>query len=288
MTSVFVQTELPSQVIYVDDGSTDDSVGIARSFEDKGLIVALNEGPKGIPYSRNKALSLCQRDWVAVLDADDIWRPDKLAKQVSYLGSHPNVGLIGSFATILFGSQELGEIAAPCDNRKIKEQEIFRNCFVHSSVIFRKELADKVGGYSDFAAAQDYDLMLKIGETTEVANLPEALVVHRISSTTISVARRGVQNHYARLAQKNAIQRRGIRFDIVLKTKIALHRTYQKIVSFDPAIHWGVHQLLAGDCVQGRALLKDGQRRSFKGRIIASIFRMIPDAVYRSAVRWIS
>ena len=194
LESVYSQSRPVDEVVYLDDGSTDGSVSIAERYMDRGLILLRNEITQGIPSSRNRAARECTSDWIAVLDADDRWHCEKNARQLAFLEAHPEIGLLGTFAHLIDEKgRTLGTITTSCTDEEIKQRELISNCFVHSSVVFRRDMFDRVGGYADLAAAQDYDLMLKLSEVTRVGNLPEPLTEHRIGSDTTSVRRRQTQ-----------------------------------------------------------------------------------------------
>jgi len=91
LQSIFNQDYQPMEVIVVDDGSTDGSAGIAKSFKNIRYIYQANQGPSA---ARNTGITISQGDFIAFLDADDMWMPDKLSLQISYLLNHPDVGFV--------------------------------------------------------------------------------------------------------------------------------------------------------------------------------------------------
>lgn len=102
--SVLAQTMLPREVILVDDGSTDDSVSIAEAFG--GLVRVIRQRNQGESIARNRGIESALGEWVAFLDADDLWQPEKLEKQFSLLAP----GVIGSYTPYRqFGNCITGE-----------------------------------------------------------------------------------------------------------------------------------------------------------------------------------
>jgi glycosyltransferase involved in cell wall biosynthesis len=286
LDSIYSQTRPVDEVVYLDDGSGDNSVTIAERYVARGLILLRNLSSQGIPAARNRAASACQNTWIAVLDADDRWREDKNALQLAYLERHPHVGLLGSYAYVLGdGSQRLGVITTPTVDAEIKHRELISNCFVHSSVVFRRDIFQRVGGYSDLAAAQDYDLMLKLSEHVQVANLSEPLVDHRIGIGSVTVRKRRTQRACTQAARQNAYRRRAKTPRLRDRTEIILHRVYSFIVLFDPQVHWGLHQLCLGNAAAGRSLLRRARSGSLRSFVTASLSLLIPNAVYRVVAR---
>lgn len=91
LQSIFNQDYQPIEVIVVDDGSTDSSAKIAKSFKNIQYIYQANQGPSA---ARNTGITISQGEFIAFLDADDMWTPDKLSLQISYLLNHPGVGFV--------------------------------------------------------------------------------------------------------------------------------------------------------------------------------------------------
>ena len=146
--SVLGQTHPVSELWYVDDASDDDSAALARSYAAAGVKVLVNESHQGIFESRNRAVSQCTGEWVGVLDADDTWAPDKLEQQLSRIEVQPELVLVGGFAQIVDEDLEaLGVITCPLSDSAIKNRELVHNCFVHSTVLFKRALFEAVGGY---------------------------------------------------------------------------------------------------------------------------------------------
>lgn len=83
--SVINQTYTNWELIIVDDCSSDNSVELIRSFDDSRIRIYINEVNSGAAYSRNYALRKAKGRWIAFLDSDDLWHPDKLSKQVSFM-----------------------------------------------------------------------------------------------------------------------------------------------------------------------------------------------------------
>src|SRR5262249_14220911 len=99
--SVLNQTCPVHEVIVVDDGSTDRTANIAESFG--GLVYVIRQNNAGASVARNRALDQVSGDFIAFLDADDLWEPHKLERQIAYLAGHPEVGTVAS-SFLVFGA----------------------------------------------------------------------------------------------------------------------------------------------------------------------------------------
>jgi glycosyltransferase involved in cell wall biosynthesis len=98
ITSIFAQDYRSIEVIVVDDGSIDDSAQVAKSFKDIRYMFQQNSGPAA---ARNSGINSANGDFIAFLDSDDLWMPDKLSLQTNYLHNHPDIGLVFAHRRIL-------------------------------------------------------------------------------------------------------------------------------------------------------------------------------------------
>jgi glycosyltransferase involved in cell wall biosynthesis len=130
--------------------------------------------------------------YVAIMDADDLCYPDRLAKQIAYLDAHPKVGVLGSWARFVTESGEPVLYFRPPTDPDTLRRVLFLNSNVsHSTCVFRTEALRRVGVFSDrYPAAEDYELVRRIATRFDIANLPEFLLDYRISPGGISVRRR--------------------------------------------------------------------------------------------------
>lgn len=192
--SILNQSFRDFELLIVNDGSTDNTVDIIKSFDDPRIRLIENESNQGLGFTRNVALKEAQGKFLAVLDADDIAFPDRLEKQVSHLQANPCVAVLGSYAFVINKNGErTGElITLQQDSNRLKALLLLSNSFVHSSVMMRTSVFREVGGYPNHPVAQDYALFAKIALKYEVENMPEYLVEYRIHDTNISLRKKNV------------------------------------------------------------------------------------------------
>jgi glycosyltransferase involved in cell wall biosynthesis len=209
--SILNQTFKDFEFLIIDDGSTDSSAEIIRSYTDSRIRLIQNEKNIGLTRSLNKGLKLAQGEYIARMDADDISLPERLKKQVKYLDNHPEIGVLGTrFFEIDMNGNVRREICIPLDKRNIEKQLYRVNCFCHSSTMMRMSCIKKVGLYDEtLKYAQDYELWLRMIDVCEVQNHPELLHKWRYNTRTgISVKKSSKQNKNAEEIRKKHIKRK--------------------------------------------------------------------------------
>jgi hypothetical protein len=171
------------ELVAVDDGSTDASGEILAEYAaaDPRVVVHRQENA-GVGAALNKGLELARAPLVARLDADDLSLPGRLERQHRFLRDHPEVGMVGGQAAIIdLDGREVAEARYPLDDAAIREQLKRTTAFIHSSVMIRRSVLDRTGGYrSPFDGAEDLDLWLRVAACTQLAHLPEKVVAYRI------------------------------------------------------------------------------------------------------------
>jgi glycosyltransferase involved in cell wall biosynthesis len=206
--SVLGQTLADLELIVVDDGSTDATPALLAAVPDPRLVV--ERVPRGgLTRALNRALGRARGPLVARLDADDWALPVRLERQRAYLEAHPEVGLLGTGARVVDEfDRDVGLIRPPEEDRAIRRALIRRNPFVHSSVMLRRALVSRAGGYDDsFEVAQDYDLWLRLSGLTRMANLAEPLVIRRLVAGRVTAARDDARLRAEARARWRAVRR---------------------------------------------------------------------------------
>jgi len=186
--SVLRQTFTDLEVLLVDDGSTDASRAIVQGYDDPRIRMISNDKNQGVVYSRNKGVQEAKAPLVAVLDADDIAVPDRIASQYAYMNSHPQLMMVGGHAEVINAEgKPTGEYyKMPTGTAAVPIELLFRNVFVNSTVVFRKQAVQTIGGYEGWAYAEDYRLAFRLAERFPVDNLDKVLVQYRLHDQNIS------------------------------------------------------------------------------------------------------
>jgi len=182
--SVQKQTFLNWEHIIADNGSTDRTVEIIRQFLTDERIKLVIESKKGRSRARNTAFAHCKGKYIANIDSDDLWRSDKLEKQVALLRSTPKVGLVYTGVEIIDESGTSVKTIKPVDitARPLEYLLTVKNPIVHSSVIIRRE-AFSDGKYQDekIEDADEYIVYLKTFLMyNEIGFIGEPLTKYRV------------------------------------------------------------------------------------------------------------
>lgn len=188
INSILMQTYKDFEFIIVDDGSTDASPLILKRFTDKRIKILTNIIKKGLTKSLNIALNVSRGEYIARMDDDDIARKDRLERQINFLSSHKEIGVVGSWVRLVDkNGKEIGLLKFPCKNTAIIKKIFLYNPIRHSTVLFRKNLIKKYGKYdSDLDGAEDYDLWLRLAKKTKLANIALPLLSYRIHKDRVS------------------------------------------------------------------------------------------------------
>lgn len=189
LDSILQQTCTDFELIIINDGSRDDSAAIIAEVEDPRIRYFEQENI-GLAATLNRAISLSRGAYLARQDQDDISYPTRFEKQLRFLGEHPACGMVGTWAEIWQEEQKTGKSHRhPADNATLQFELLFNNPFVHSSVMIRREVFDKVGLYCTDSSRQppeDYEMWSRIARRYQVANIPEVLHVYRGTGTGMS------------------------------------------------------------------------------------------------------
>jgi len=182
--SVFAQTYPNWELILLDDGSTDNTLQLARSIHDSRVRVYTNEKNLGRSVSLNKLTSLAKGKYIARMDSDDICSPSRLEKQVQFLEAHPHVDAVST------GICYLDEYDNPVGHAYLpeKHEDICRNPsggirICHGALLARTDWYKKNAYDESIRYAVDFDFFLRSYEHSIFANLPQVLYYYKLSSS---------------------------------------------------------------------------------------------------------
>jgi glycosyltransferase involved in cell wall biosynthesis len=202
--SALAQDGVPLRVIVVDDGSTDDTAAIARSYGSP--VIVISQANQGLPAARNSGIAVSTAPYLALLDSDDIWEPGKLAQQVALLQARPEAGLVFTDMIVFSGEfqvEEDGYLLTTPEYARLKRaplgddgyllpeaagQTVMRyNFMCPSSVLLRREAIVGVHGFDKaFRVCEDIECWMRILRAWRAISIERRLVRYRRWSGNIS------------------------------------------------------------------------------------------------------
>lgn len=193
LDSVLDQTYEDWELLAVNDcGSRDGSADIVRVYERKDPRIKLvqNEQRLGLAESLNKGFRLAKGEYLARLDADDIARPDRFAKQVAFMDAHPDIGVCGTYQRH-FGAGK-GWVHRPPEKPEDMKAALLFHCNIcHSTLMLRRSVFVEQGLFYDGGYyAEDFELWSRAILVTKFATIPEVLGEYRQSRDSITAAKK--------------------------------------------------------------------------------------------------
>lgn len=274
IASVRAQTFTDHEIIVIDDGSTDDTREVIRRFPEVRSVHQMNDGAAA---ARNAGIVLARGEFICFLDADDLWRSEKLARQVHFMAAHPDVGLLFTdaeehgaddvekasiLATMTFGS----------DATRVPIEDAFRKLLIEnfiptSTVMVRRSCLTASGPFDlSLPNVEDRDMWLRLAAVVPVACLPEVMACKRSHGANISM-----------------------RTELTLRSRIRVwQRARQRFPALAPATVY--ESLLAPTYQQlGYLVLARGKRREARRCAAASVtcaVRCVLSRASLSTYRW--
>lgn len=183
--SILGQTFKYFEFLIINDGSTDKSEEIIRSYKDPRIRLINNERNLGLADSLNIGLKEASGEYIARMDQDDISLPSRLAKQVTFLDQHPDIGVVGSQATIIDEhGQKQSLLSLPLTHPLIAWTMFFKNPMAHPSVMMRRSVLSKQF-YQPESCPEDYELWSRLIFRTKFVNFAEPLIRYRFHTQSM-------------------------------------------------------------------------------------------------------
>lgn len=193
LQSVLDQSELPDEVIIVDDGSDDDTVQIVEniaSTQPYDFIRLFRQERKGPGAARNRCIQEARGEWIAFLDGDDIWLPDKIREVRAAIRKDPDTVIIAhdEYEVDLRGNEILKRLHSYYSIGTALFPQLYRRCFFSTSCMtVRKRALLEVGGFdTSLPSAQDYELWLRLARYEKLVFIPIPLAKYILRPFSIS------------------------------------------------------------------------------------------------------
>lgn len=214
LASVRHQTLTDWECVVVDDGSTDDTpdVALALGRVDGRLRYVRQDSQGGISRARNSGIQAARAPFIAFLDDDDRWYPEKLALQLAVFDANPEVGLVCARIR-KHGLKEQIWPAGAVPLRPTFLDLVRSNVVPTSTVVVRRSAVDEAGGFDDrYTVGEDYDLWLRVARVTGVYALPLVLCDYLVHDGSINIQRldtelRDLEVIYDRLQRECGVPR---------------------------------------------------------------------------------
>lgn len=189
LDSVLAQTLSPHEIIVVDDGSTDDTPKVLSSYGERLKVLRKPNG--GLPAARNSGVEISTGDYLAFVDADDLWLPQKLEKQIALFAPNPAIALVHcGVQDIDKNGQPLRDHLDGMSGNVADEMLFFQRAVIlggGSATIVTRRAYDEVGGFDVGLTghSEDWDFYFRIARRHEVGFVPEVLVQYRLHSSNM-------------------------------------------------------------------------------------------------------
>lgn len=205
------QTIAPDEIVIVDDGSSDDTVTVVRAEAERipcSVVKIIVQDHRGPGAARNRGIRESTGEWIAFLDGDDLWMPEKIARLRSAIRDHSEATIIAhdEYESDLKHVNTYKPLHKRFDPSRPLLPQLYRGNFLSTScVAVRRDILFKVGGLDEnLPSAQDYDLWLKLAREGRLVFIPEPLETYYLRSNSISTR---VLSRYAcmiRIASRHA------------------------------------------------------------------------------------
>lgn len=209
--SILCQTFTDFELLILDDGSTDQTVNIVRSYKDKRIRLIQNDKSLNLAEARQKAVVLSRGKYIAYLDSDDRALPQRLAEQIQFLNKNSDISVVGSWVEIIDekGNSKRTIWKHTSSPDIIPSILLFRNCFTQSSVLLKKECLLTTSYRSKYWPAPDFDLWARLSQKYKMANIPKVLTYYRVHQENSSMQKQKEIKKCTQLIFSNSLKRFG-------------------------------------------------------------------------------
>jgi glycosyltransferase involved in cell wall biosynthesis len=204
INSILTQTFTDFKLIVVNDGSKDRTLEILKEIEDPRIKI-LNKKHTGIIDSFNSALNIVDTKYVARIDSDDFYYPNKFQKQINLLEAEPDIVLIGTGAHYMSQSGKVSKIRLLVpENHDDIINSLFKKdrSIISSTIVIRTSEMKKIGGYSCDILPEEYDLCFRMGKLGYIHNINEPISAIRIHKSFSYKNIQNLLNNYDNIIQK--------------------------------------------------------------------------------------
>ncbi|MBS0581182.1 MAG: glycosyltransferase [Proteobacteria bacterium] len=188
VNSVLAQTYANVEVQIVDDGSTDATAAVVRQWDSDPRVRVHFQKNAGAANAKNQGMKLSRGAYVALLDADDVWLPDKLALQMPLFTASPDIGLVYSdYARMDGEGRPLPQAVTAMHRGRVAGPLLIENFVPYSAVVMRRACLERTGCFDEsLSMGFDYDLWLRLSAHYQFDFVPRATFRYRVWSGQLS------------------------------------------------------------------------------------------------------
>lgn len=215
------------ELLVVDDASTDGGLAVVKAIADPRIRTLESPVNTGRAAAANRGYDAARGEYVAVLDADDLAHPERLARQVAFMDAHPEVGISGTAYQVL--GQETPIVCWPATDAECRAKLLFGDPVLYGSSIIRRSVIEQHALRCDPTwrhPGMDYLFTVRFSPHARYANLPEALLYYRMGANNMRHARNPLED------KRRLIQEVFRTFDLPmtdaeLDLELALHELFR-------------------------------------------------------------
>lgn len=227
--SILHQTFQNLELIILNDGSTDSSLEIIKSYAegDKRIKIFDSKINLGIVKQLNLGVKVAEGKFIARMDSDDIACRERLEKQLNFLEENREVGILGT-STVLInkGSEEIGGSERMESSYLVLFSSYFINPFAHPTVMIRREVFERIGLYNENRyPSEDYDFWIRASKVTKFYNLKDPLLYYRVHPKSITQMKSAEQKSISGIILQDHVE------------KLIGHKPDFNIISFLKGFH---------------------------------------------------
>ncbi|MFQ2222915.1 glycosyltransferase [Aeromonas enteropelogenes] len=191
VNSILEQSYKNIELIIINDGSTDSTFDIIKSFSDERIRIISREN-KGLIFSLNEGISLAKGRFIARMDADDISEPDRIERQVKFLEKNKDINIVGASVYLIdVLGEKIGDLDYHLSPFWVKLRLLFDSCICHPSILARRDVFDEVRYDEDYQYAEDFKLWSEVvfNKNLNIQSLKNKCLQYRVHGNSISASK---------------------------------------------------------------------------------------------------
>jgi glycosyltransferase involved in cell wall biosynthesis len=282
--SVLAQSFRDFEYILVDDGSSDNSREIIASYKDPRIRLIHHEQNQGLVIARNTAFAHARGELIALTDQDDMSKPERFERQVTFLEAHPAIALVATWEIEVFeatGQEKVKKFRDYADF-ELSYALLFRNPLGNSTLMFRRSKVQTPAYALNYPLCEDYNFIAKMSWIGGVALMQEKLVVWRDHGANYSTQKADEMKHLAIRLQGELLEHLGVPFtdeQLRFHHAVAFAPRIDSLLTLERISEWL-------SFIQTTAEIKAAHAESFRNALAAEWFDCTQRAAHLGVGAW--